>query len=48
VALQLRKNGVLRVRPLLGGIEAWIELSLPTEALGGELPTPEAPAPAAD
>jgi len=28
------------VRPLLGGIEAWMELSLPTDALGGAFPEP--------
>jgi len=33
VALQLRKNGIVRVRPLLGGIEAWLALHLPTVSL---------------
>ncbi len=31
VALKLRRNGILRVRPLLGGIEAWRERNYPTE-----------------
>jgi len=36
-ALALRRNGVLRVRPLLGGIDAWQERNYPTEpsALAG-------------
>jgi 3-mercaptopyruvate sulfurtransferase SseA len=29
VALKLRRFGIQRVRPLLGGIEAWRELRLP-------------------
>ncbi len=30
-ALALRRNGILRVRPLLGGIDAWRERNYPTE-----------------
>ena len=32
----LHKNGVLRVRPLQGGIEAWRERDFPLEARGAE------------
>jgi hypothetical protein len=32
VALQLKQAGLLRVRPLAGGFEAWHELGFPTEA----------------
>ncbi|HXJ58296.1 MAG TPA: hypothetical protein VNU68_16695 [Verrucomicrobiae bacterium] len=31
VALLLRQRGILRVRPLLGGIDAWRERNYPTE-----------------
>jgi membrane protein DedA with SNARE-associated domain/rhodanese-related sulfurtransferase len=31
VALQLHRTGILRVRPLLGGIDAWKERNYPTE-----------------
>jgi len=31
MALQLRQQGIVRVRPLLGGIEAWRERRYPTE-----------------
>jgi membrane protein DedA with SNARE-associated domain/rhodanese-related sulfurtransferase len=31
IALQLHKNGITRVRPLLGGIAAWRERNYPTE-----------------
>jgi len=31
MALLLHRNGILRVRPLLGGIDAWRERSYPTE-----------------
>jgi membrane protein DedA with SNARE-associated domain/rhodanese-related sulfurtransferase len=34
VALQLQKKGFTRVRPLLGGIDAWRELNYPTEPRG--------------
>jgi len=33
VALLLQRLGVARVRPLLGGITAWIERGLPLEAV---------------
>jgi rhodanese-related sulfurtransferase len=32
VALQLKQLGLVRVRPLAGGFEAWHELGFPTEA----------------
>lgn len=32
VALQLQQIGISRVRPLLGGIEAWRERNYPTES----------------
>jgi membrane protein DedA with SNARE-associated domain/rhodanese-related sulfurtransferase len=32
MALQLRQQGIVRVRPLLGGIEAWRERKYPTDA----------------
>jgi rhodanese-related sulfurtransferase len=41
VALSLHRNGILRVRPLLGGIDAWRERNYPMEprAVGmGSLP----------
>ncbi len=31
MALLLQRNGILRVRPLLGGIDAWRERNYPTE-----------------
>jgi 3-mercaptopyruvate sulfurtransferase SseA len=31
VALKLRQAGFARIRPLLGGLEAWIEAGLPIE-----------------
>ena len=31
MALSLHRNGILRVRPLLGGIDAWRERNYPTE-----------------
>jgi len=31
VALQLRKRGITRVRPLLGGLDAWTALEYPVE-----------------
>jgi rhodanese-related sulfurtransferase len=39
VALLLHRKGILRVRPLLGGIEAWRERNYPTEprAKAGDL-----------
>jgi rhodanese-related sulfurtransferase len=33
VALLLRRNGITRVRPLAGGIEAWRERNFPVEHL---------------
>jgi rhodanese-related sulfurtransferase len=39
VALQLHRKGILRVRPLLGGIDAWKERNYPTEPkVGGKPP----------
>jgi rhodanese-related sulfurtransferase len=35
VALQLKQAGLLNVRPLAGGFEAWSELGFPTEAIIG-------------
>jgi 3-mercaptopyruvate sulfurtransferase SseA len=31
VALKLNKLGIKRVRPLAGGLDAWIELEYPVE-----------------
>jgi rhodanese-related sulfurtransferase len=31
VALQLKKQGITRVRPLLGGLDAWMEHGYPVE-----------------
>jgi rhodanese-related sulfurtransferase len=31
VALKLRQAGFNRIRPLLGGLDAWIEAGLPVE-----------------
>lgn len=45
MALKLKRFGWKRVRPLLGGIEAWKELGFPVVPLGAE--TAAAPAPAA-
>ena len=33
MALLLRKNGITRVRPLAGGLEAWRERNFPLQAL---------------
>jgi len=33
VALLLRRNGIIRVRPLAGGLEAWRERNFPLQAL---------------
>jgi rhodanese-related sulfurtransferase len=33
VALQLQKRGITRVRPLLGGLDAWIALAYPVEKI---------------
>jgi 3-mercaptopyruvate sulfurtransferase SseA len=32
VALQLKRAGIRKVRPLAGGFEAWRKLGLPVEA----------------
>jgi 3-mercaptopyruvate sulfurtransferase SseA len=32
VALQMKKLGFVRVHPLLGGLQAWLELDLPVES----------------
>ncbi|HKT26084.1 MAG TPA: hypothetical protein VJR04_15865 [Terriglobales bacterium] len=34
MALQLKKRGITRVRPLLGGLDAWVELGYPVEKIG--------------
>jgi membrane protein DedA with SNARE-associated domain/rhodanese-related sulfurtransferase len=34
MALLLKKNGIMRVRPLAGGVEAWRERNYPLEQLG--------------
>jgi len=34
IALLLKKNGITRVRPLAGGVEAWRERNFPLEELG--------------
>jgi rhodanese-related sulfurtransferase len=34
VALQLRKIGITRVRPLEGGLDAWLERGYPVEKIG--------------
>jgi len=33
VALQLKRNGITRVRPLKGGLNLWVDLQFPTEEL---------------
>jgi len=33
VALQLQRKGITRVRPLQGGLAAWMALNFPVEAL---------------
>jgi len=38
VALLLRKRGITRVRPLLGGFEAWKERGFPVEKQLVQLP----------
>jgi hypothetical protein len=38
VALQLKRRGVLKVRPLAGGFDAWVESGFPTEAYSGAEP----------
>jgi membrane protein DedA with SNARE-associated domain/rhodanese-related sulfurtransferase len=36
MALLLKRNGIVRVRPLAGGVEAWRILNFPVDELGGE------------
>ena len=43
MALTLHKNGILRVRPLEGGIEAWRERDFPVEAQSAETQAAEPP-----
>jgi len=33
VALQLKKRGITRVRPLQGGLDGWIALGFPVEKI---------------
>ena len=40
VALRLQRRGFSRVRPLLGGIDAWRELNYPTEMKAAAVTTP--------
>jgi rhodanese-related sulfurtransferase len=42
VALQLKKQGILRIRPLAGGIDGWHHLQFPVDPV----PLAVAPAPA--
>jgi rhodanese-related sulfurtransferase len=37
MTLQFRRKGILRARPLLGGIDAWRERNYPTELWLGEV-----------
>jgi hypothetical protein len=34
VALRLKRHGITRVRPLLGGLGLWMDSQLPTDKLG--------------
>lgn len=36
MALLLKRNGIVRVRPLAGGVEAWRTRNFPVEELGGQ------------
>jgi len=36
MALLLKRNGIVRVRPLAGGVEAWRTLNFPVDELGGQ------------
>jgi rhodanese-related sulfurtransferase len=38
VALQLKRRGITRVRPLEGGIAAWIALDYPVEPIAQPAP----------
>jgi len=50
VALLLRKQGITRIRPLQGGLDAWRNLGYPMENAEPELASASAatPAPSAD
>jgi len=37
VALLLRKQGITRIRPLLGGLDAWRNLGYPMQNIEAEL-----------
>ena len=41
MALQLKKQGILRIRPLAGGIDGWRQLQFPVDLV----PQAVAPAP---
>jgi rhodanese-related sulfurtransferase len=43
VALQLKRKGITRVHPLLGGLAGWMALGFPVEKL--DLPVTAASAP---
>jgi len=42
VALQLKRNGIIRVRPLHGGLTLWMDRQYPVEPLA-PLPPDRAP-----
>jgi len=46
VALQLKRKGITRVHPLLGGLAGWMALDFPVQKL--DLPVTVASAPDAD
>jgi 3-mercaptopyruvate sulfurtransferase SseA len=37
VALLLRRNGITRIRPLLGGLDAWRERGYPMDTVSVEV-----------
>jgi hypothetical protein len=37
VALRLKRRGITRVRPLLGGYEAWLARGYPVDAIAGAM-----------
>jgi 3-mercaptopyruvate sulfurtransferase SseA len=39
VALLLRKNGIMNIRPLLGGLDAWRERGYPLDTVTIEVET---------
>ncbi|HEX9127275.1 MAG TPA: hypothetical protein VF948_12795 [Methylomirabilota bacterium] len=39
MALLLKRNGIARVRPLLGGLDLWMERQFPLEKMPAELRT---------